>query len=361
MIGREGQTSPPTGYTIREADLGRDRELIIHLWSRNLPAHTPKEHRARFEWHYGENPTGLSRCFLATHLPSGEVIGTAGVGIRRLYADQRELTAGIAIDFAVDANHRTLQPAILLARAVASLLGSDLQLLYALPNSNAKAVFRRLGYVEVGPFRRFVKVLDVTEFLRRLSLPGFICKPSGILNTARRALDRLRGGSRRSCAAAKIDWRDARIESLWKTASRHEGVIGDRQPGYLQWRYERCPLHRHELLGLTQGGLSDLLGYAVVYEGQQGQLKVPDLYVVSESSIAEALMALSRWADVRGASSIAFEMVNPTEAMLRALRRAGFTQRGDSDVLFALYERPNSPARTRPWFFLRGDEFYNTF
>jgi hypothetical protein len=120
-------------------------------------------------------------------------------------------------------------------------------------------------------------------------------------------------------------------------------------------------LHEHQLLGLTKGGASDLLGYAVVYEGQQGQWKVPDLCVISESAIGEALLALSYWADARAASSVAFEVVNPNEAMLRALRRAGFTPRGDSDVVLALYERPDSPVRTRPWFLLRGDEFYNTF
>jgi hypothetical protein len=128
------ETTSTNLYTVEQADLTRDRDLIIDLWSRNLRAHTPEEHKARFCWHYGENPTKASRLFLARHNPTGRVIGTAGLGVRQMYFESRQVNAGIAVDFAVEPQHRTLQPAILLERAVAASMNSGLEFIFCLPN-----------------------------------------------------------------------------------------------------------------------------------------------------------------------------------------------------------------------------------
>jgi hypothetical protein len=346
-------------YTVEQADLSRDRELIIDLWSRNLLAHTPEEHRARFDWHYGEN---ASRCFLVRHSSSGKVVGTAGLGIRRTFVDKRELVAGIAIDFTVEPEHRTLQPAVFLARAVAQTLESGVDFIFALPNKNAKAVFRRVGYVEVGPFRRFVKVLDTGEYLRRRSLPAAVRAPlAAVLNTGQRVLLRLRRGFARAYRAVELDWRDPKLESLWTSAVPSDGMMGDRRADYLEWRFGRCPLHDHHLLGFFADGAERLLGYAVVYNGPASQLKIPDLLLAPDASHANALMAISHWAGQKGLSSVAYEIVHPENSLLLALRQTGFVDRGTADVLFVLEKRGESLAKTKSWYFLRGDEFYNTF
>jgi len=356
------QTFSSNPYTVEEADLCRDKELILDLWSRNLSAHTSEEHRARFDWHYGENPAMASRCFLVRHSPSGKVVGTAGLGIRKTFVDKSEITAGIAVDFMVEPQHRTLQPAVFLARAVADTMESGVDFIFALPNKNAKAVFRRVGYVEAGPFRRFVKVLDAGDYLRRRALPAVVRVPLAAgLNLSQRALDHLRGGLRRDCRAFEMDWRDSMLETLWPSALPSDGIMGDRRPAYLQWRFGRCPLHNHRLLGLVGAEAGRLLGYAVIYDGPAGQLKVPDLLVEPGASLTKALMAVSRWAYDSSFSSIAFEVVNPAGSLVLALMQTGFVDRGNSDVLFVLDKRRESLAKTKPWYFLRGDEFYNTF
>lgn len=348
-------------YTVEQADLSRDRELIIDLWSKNLLAHSPEEHRGRFDWHYGENPD-KGRCFLVRHRPSGKVVGTAGMGIRKISVDKREVLAGIAVDFAVEPQHRTLQPAVFLARSVAKTIGSGVDFIFALPNKDAEAIFRRVGYMEVGPFRRFVRVLDVGEYLRRHALPAAVRVPAAaVLNFSQRVLVGLRGGLQRGCGAVGIGWCEPKLESLWRSTLPSDGMMGDRQSGYLQWRFGRCPLHNHHLLGLFGNGAEHLLGYAVVYGGLAGQLKVPDLLVAPGASLSKALMAISHWADHKGYSSIAFEVVNPAASLLAALKRTRFIDRGNSDVLFVLDKRPESLAKTKSWYFLRGDEFYNTF
>ena len=349
-------------YSIEQADLSRDRGLIIDLWSKNLRAHTAEEHQARFDWHYGENPTRASRCFLVRHRSSGKVVGTAGLGVRKIFVDKCETAAGIAIDFTVEPPHRTLQPAVFLARAVAKTIESSVDFIFALPNKDAKAVFRRVGYAEVGPFRRFVKVLDAGEYLRRRALSAVVRVPlAAFLNLGQQVMVRLHGGLRRGCHALELDWQDPRLESLWRSALPSDGMMGDRQPGYLQWRFGRCPLHNHHLLGVVADRGEHLLGYAVVYAGPASQLKVPDLLVAPDASLTNVLASINHWADHKGFSSIAFEVVNPASSLLLALRQTGFVDRGNSDVLFVLEKRHGSYAKNKPWYFLRGDEFYNTF
>jgi hypothetical protein len=349
-------------YTVEQADLVRDRELILDLWSRNLRSHTPAEHRARFDWHYLRNPTHGACCFLAHHKATGRVIGTAGLGIRHLHTAGLENTAGIGIDFAVEPDHRTLQPAMFLARAVANSIGSGVDFIYALPNANARAVFRRIGYVQVAPFRRFVKVLDATRFLQRRGVPdGVAVVAGGSLNFVQRVLDRVRRDSRNDCRAHEISWSDSRIDLLWDSARQRHQALGDRRSVHLKWRFRDCPLHQHVLIGFTRQTSDELLGYAVVYIADHGQVKVPDLLLVSETWAANVWTALSDWADERASSSIAFEIVRPSDRLLGALRQTGFHEREPWDILHVLDKRSGSPARTAPWYFLRADEFYNTF
>jgi len=353
---------PPSAYAVREADLVRDRDLIIGLWSRNLLSHTAEQHRARFDWHYRDNPTPGRRCFLAYHSASQKVIGTAGLGVRRLFSGDAEITAGIAIDLAVEPDHRALQPAMLLSRAVAETIGSGIEFLYALPNPKARGILSRVGFTKVGPFRRFVKILDAAQFLRRRALPFGVAGIAGAgMNLALRARDGFRGGYRNDCRAQEIDWGDTRIGAIGESARAQYTVLGDRLPSHLKWRFGQCPLHCHRLIGLTQDASKDLLGYAVVYQGDDGQFKIPDFLLVSDRWAVRAWMALSRWAGTRNASSIAFESIKPSEACVAALRHAGFHERTNSDVLYILDKRPGSPSVRAPWYFLRGDEFYNTF
>src|SRR5262249_28885102 len=102
------------------------------------------------------------RCWLL--LAGDQVVGTAGLGLRRLFLDGVTAQVGLASDFAVDPEHRSVQPALQLQKAVLACLGDDLPLIYGLPNRKSSAVFRRLGYQEVGTLRRFVKVLRVGPY-----------------------------------------------------------------------------------------------------------------------------------------------------------------------------------------------------
>jgi hypothetical protein len=283
------------------------------------------------------------------------------LGVRKVLLNGTETIGGIAIDFAVDEGHRTLQPAMYLGRAIVKAIGSGVDFIYALPNSNARPVFKRLGYTEVAPFRRFVKVLDATVFLRRKPrLSGVAPVIGAPANAARKIRDAFRGGLSNELRPADLAWNDMRIDSLWSSASGGDSMLGDRSAPYLDWRFARCPLHQHSLVGLIDQK-EELAGYAVVYRNEEGQCKVPDLLVRSEDFIAKALMALSQWADAQDASSLAFEVVRPTESMTQALLQSGFVERECHDKLYAFDKRPGNPAATIPWYFLRADEFYNTF
>jgi hypothetical protein len=90
-------------------------------------------------------------------------------------------------------------------------------------------------------------------------------------------------------------------------------------------------------------------------------LKVPDLLIAPACPPTTALLALGQWARERGFASVAFEVLKPNDALVSGLRAASFVDRGNADVVFVLDKRPGSPAQNEPWYFLRADEFYNTF
>ena len=344
-------------YAVQLADLKRDRGLIVDLWSKLLHSHTPEEHCLRFDWHYGANPSGKARCFLIRHEPSGQVIGTSGVGFRKLQSADGGLEAGIAIDFAIQQEHRTLLPAIMLARQVASLVQHDFDVIYGIPNTKAIGVFQHIGFRPIGRFQRFVYVLDADSFLVRKKLLARSPIPEAVNFglRARELLVQLRFVGYR---LREITWSDERVAELCKNFPKMFCVNGERSLEYLEWRFHRCPLHQHRILGLFREGSNTLLGYVVVYVND-GQVKVPDFLVCAEQHTKNLFAALVLWARHERYSCVTFEAIHPSHSMIDDLKACGYFSRGESDTLVAITKRED--LNLPPWYLLRGDEFYNTF
>ena len=77
------------------------------------------------------------------------------------------LNAAAIADFAVARDHRSLGPALMLIRAIASLGSERFDLVYGLPNPSATAVCRRGGLRQIGAVQRYVKVLRWQYLLAR--------------------------------------------------------------------------------------------------------------------------------------------------------------------------------------------------
>src|SRR5438093_13517410 len=93
-----------------------NREQILALWQRNLPLATAE----RYRWLY-EN--GRATSWLAA-TETGDIVGATGLMSRTMKLQERLCRVGQAIDLNVNAEHRTIGPALKLQRAVTGSLGA---------------------------------------------------------------------------------------------------------------------------------------------------------------------------------------------------------------------------------------------
>jgi hypothetical protein len=351
-------------YVVRRADVERDADAIVAVWARNLKSHDEAQHRRKFDWYYRHNPLGPGKCWLLEPAGGGAPVGTAGLGLRRVrLRDGTTRLAGLASDFAVDAEHRSLRPAMLLARSVAATAGREVDFIYGLPNSRSAGVFRRIGYVLDATLMRYVKVLRSERFLRTRLKSSLVRRPLALVaDVATRTASPETWSRRRGAVLDELDRFDERFDALWpRVAAAGGGGGAERTAAFLNWRYVHCPLHRYSRLALfSDARRSDLLGYAVCVLQEDEQAAVIDLLADPRLAVDDLLAEVVRWARRRGAASVACEL-HGAPATEAALSRLKFKYRGETTSL-AILSPPtanNAPAPPPQWSFLRVDEDYN--
>ena len=349
-------------YVVRPADLVRDADAIVSVWARNLKSHDEAAHRRKFEWYYRQCPWG-ARCWLLEAPNGGPVVGTAGLGVRRFRLQNgTSARVGVASDFAVDTEHRSLRPAMMLARAVAASVGSEVDYIYGLPNSQSAGVFKRVGYDVSRKLQRYVKVLRSERFLRSRLRSAILRRPMAVLaDAATRVGSRETWLGRRGTSMAEVQRFDARFDDLWsRAAGAGIGAGVERTAVFLEWRYFNCPLHRYVTLALTAPG-GELLGYAVCLLQQDEQAALIDLFRDRSRVRTDDLLAgVVRWARQRGASSVSCDLEG-CEDLEAAFLRFGFRHRGETTVRAVIGAEggPPTSAGLRGCCFLRVDEDYN--
>jgi hypothetical protein len=272
------------------------------------------------------------------------------------------MRVGVASDFAVDPEHRSLQPAMRLQKAVLACLGDDLPLIYGFPNSQAVGVCHRLGYRTVGTLGRHVKVLRVGRYLRARS--GAWRALSGLapaIDLGLRAVSAHTWRRTRGRTVRVLSDFDDRFDALWQRASAAAPVIGERSAEFLRWRYAACPLRRYVTLGLLATNGERLLGYAVCFIGDE-QVTVADFLTDGSDGAGDDLLAgVLSWSRRQGASSAAVECLAPR--LEQSSRRFGFAERRDGRLQPVIASTADaaglSEDKLRGWYLTLGDEDYN--
>lgn len=349
------------GYVVRPGNPERDRDAVVSVWTRNLHSHDEQTHRRKFEWYYERNPIGPGRFWVLEPEAGGPVVGVAGLGLRRLRRGDRTLTAGLASDFAVDKDHRSLRPAMLLARTVAGAVDDGLDFIYGLPNSQSVGVFKRIGYNTDGTLRRYVKVLRVERFLRQ-RIPRTVVRKAlaGIIDPGIRVVSRDTWRPTRGRVVSEVQSVDDRFDALWGRAKTGSRPVMERGSAFLRWRYQECPLASYTILTLNAPGGGELLGYAVCLVKDDGQALIVDLFGGDAGDTWSDLLAgVIRWARGRGLASVACS-VHGLADMEEVLRGFGFRLRSP-EAPVAILTRAGGPGLSdlRDWYFLLADEDYN--
>src|SRR3546814_15882401 len=135
---------PEPAYSVHEADLERDRELIVGLWRGNLGEDARMARK--YDWFYRQRPYGAPLTLLLRHEASGEWVGVASAGPRQMVFGGRRVSAGVLVDLAVLPAHRSLGPALTLQTPLREARRRGFDLLYASPNPRSEG--RRGGKEE---------------------------------------------------------------------------------------------------------------------------------------------------------------------------------------------------------------------
>lgn len=312
-------------YTVRDADLARDREAMLAVWDGNLGE--PARMREKFDWFYRRCPQGAPLVKLLEH--AGQVVGVCAMGRRRMRQAGTALQAGVMVDIAVLPGHRTLGPALMMQEALTTRAMQELDLLYAFPNPRAVPVFRRLGYRPLGSMTRHVLVLRHAGYLRaRLgALPAGVAGP--LVDGAMR-LHRLPQAARLA-----LEWHaqpTAGIQRLCMADAPDGACEGVRDAGFLDWRFH--PLFadqvRHALVRERASG--EPVGWFAVGR-QANQALVHDYrFVGGDEALRGGIAALADAMRAQGAASLAVSL-HTGDARLAPWMRAGFSARSERPVL----------------------------
>ncbi len=346
------------------------REALQRIWRDNLTLGISPEEK--FRRLYLEAPDPARQVFVlrVRDAASGEerIVGAKGFAIRRYWVEGREVGAAIFGDFAVEAAHRNLLPALQLARLARQQVRERFEVGYGFPNQKAVGVMLRAGLVALGTDTRYARVLRHAAYAARLAeRPGFpaalarlVARP-GLARAAGAVTDlvRLALGLPRTLRAAggfRLGWcdrPDGRFDELWAAARPEYPVVGARTEAFLAWRYPGL-----SIATLTRRG-GGLRAYAVVeLEPSTGAAHLRDLFGHhAELGALVDLLLPALWR--RGAASMSVRFLGAPRVR-ELLANRGFVARdkGRTVVVQPGVQAPDGGPLTSPdqWHLFDADE-----
>jgi hypothetical protein len=325
----------------RPADLEVEREALLGLLERNLP---DLAHRRRFDWLYRANPAGRAWSWFVYDEGTKEIVGVASVFPRDFWIGGRIERGGQVGDFAVDATHRSLGPAVLLQRATFQPVDRGaLAFCYDCPpHDQGMATFRRLGMEATCRTHQFARPLRAERHVeKRLGRGAFAAAVTGLAN----GLLWARTARRHAEPGVEIVEHTGRFDDEFSRLDREVGgpeiVRSRRGAEDLNWRYRDDPLHQYRVLTARRRG--ELLAF-VVFSTAGDDAVIVDLFGRLSGGLAVALLDAAA-AVIRSAGVQTLRMTVGEDAAGReAMGRAGFRPRGQGPRIVAYAGRAGQVA-----------------
>jgi hypothetical protein len=315
-----------------------------------------------WRWRYHENPAGASGIAIA--LDGEQIVGLMSAFAVPFRLDGRQLLASQMGQNDVLKSHRSASAYFLLASTVFRELvdqrGIDFCFGISIKETRDLSVVM-MGFEEVGPIAKLVKVLNPVPHLRKkwkLPLPRGLgaLTAVGQRRAARRALGNL--------TASRFEHFSEVDDARWKDANPRQ-VFASREPSHMEWRYVRCPLQHYQKLQLRSG--RDLIGFLVyhMYEEQGVRYGVIDeCFSLEEKGVWPLVdLAIAEFLDRDVDAIVAW--ASPSTALRRALQEHGFVSRPSPRSLIVRRLADGVPASVLAsddsWYYTIGDTEYWLF
>lgn len=234
-------------YEVVDADLAHARDQAVAVWGNSIG--WPGRQAEMYRRYYLECPAGQPQLKFLRHVPSGEVVGTLGVGPRRVRWNGQDIRAGMLSHFCVVKAHRKLRPPILLINQTVQACRGHYDVVYAMPSTpRAAALGKLFGGAPACHLRRRVKVLRYAKYAARW-LPRPLASVAGAAADTALALQAGVRNPVRWLQAEWLDHADPRMSALWLDSAPDLKWNAARDPAFLHWRFDRLPSrHRRYLL-----------------------------------------------------------------------------------------------------------------
>ena len=343
-------------YSITPADLDRDKQEILALWKRNFP-NIPEE---RYDWIYKNNPAGPASCWLLKETRQNKVVGATALFPRRMFCEGKRITAGIAGDFVIDKEHRTLGPALLLQKTTLSN-GSKkpFNVLYGFPNKMSELVLLKAGYKILGEVNSLTRPLKSYYYLKRRANLPLITKPiSFLVDLGLKISSKERYFKNSEYEFEALTSFDQRFDTFWNSVTGQIPMIGERTCSYLNWRYIQSPHKKHQVFALILKRNRNITGY-IVYNIIDNKTYIDDILSVNLNEALDSLLSgfiLYQRAKAIDAISISFI---GSKALMEKLKKYSFSLR-DNSAKIIKYSAPGSKdlldvLDKRKWYLFPGD------
>ncbi len=343
-------------YSVVRADVRKDRPQILSIWERNF-TDVPRE---RYTWFYENNPCGEALSWLVTDQKTNSVVGSTAVFPRSIKLGGKKALAGIAADFAVNPEHRSLSAALKLQKAaISECKENNLKLIYGFPNEQSEAVLIRAGYRKLGEVQRLAKLLRTKDKLKKyLPLPGV-----NLLSVSLDFILALFSKERNYVKANDFQIElpkgfDKRYDLLWEEAKSQFEVIGERNREYLNWKYVDNPHKRYHIFSLAEKGGKKILGFVVFYLQDKRCFVADLLYANSDFALRCLLTQFILFVRKEKVDSISISILSPP-SLVKSFKALGFHSRKENSKVM-IYVDGASPylplvMNKENWFLLEGD------
>jgi len=340
--------------SIRQVDPAAERERILSVLAANLPAAAAPE---RFDWLYLSNPDGRALVWLAED-ENGDAVGTSAAHPRRMRVGGGPVRALNLGDFAVERSQRTLGPALrLLRETLAPVRDHAYAFSYDFGNASMQAVYRRMRVHALGCSERWMQPVVMRRVMRDKLGAEWLAAIAGGAGDAlwyvRRSIHgRVRGLKHDVLAGEcgdEFDALDARLGC-------GRQVTGVRDATYLNWRYLRHPLWKHEIVCARADGR--LAGYAVLRRTKPGAVALVDMRGDDMRVCRMLLSAAVRRAAAQDAAALYVEVLAGSVAA-HLIKALAFIRRESTDgpVAFWAADSPLAAelAAASNWWLIGGD------
>lgn len=323
-------------YEVVAADPDRACEDAVAVWGNTIG--WPGRQEYMYRRYYLDCPVGRSEMHFLRHRPSGQIVGTLGIGPRRVFWQGREILAGTLSHFCVLKQHRKLRPPMLLVKKTADACRGRYDVLYAMPGTpQAAALGKLFGGAPACHVSRRVRVLRPAKYFERF-LPRRLASAVGaVAGFVSELPDHVHGGAR-DRVAEWVDRVDPCMAALWRNSPRGECWNAVREASILEWRFDRLPARQRRYLLVRAGSTDSLLAWFACDTNyfDADILLVQDFWVAGGPGAIDHATIRTLCAAVRklGFAAVEVRMAAPA-ATIAPWARAGFIERNLLPVFVA--------------------------